>query len=212
MKFDDLMESFGSLTSFNRSDLSLMFGESDSSLGVSMHRLKKTGKIVELKRGLYALSDPWRKAVLHGPLAANIMYHPSYLSGLWALSWYGIIPEKTELYTSVTTRATRTFENPFGRFLYQSLKPSLFGGWVRTAIAGAEVLIATPEKALADYFYLESGEWNETRMTSMRFDPADISAEKLAVYLEATGEARLSRALNSWRRYAAELAEGTVTL
>jgi len=212
MKFDDLMESFGSLISFNRPDLSLMFGESDSSLGVSMHRLKKTGKIIELKRGLYALAEPWRKAVLHGPLAANVIYRPSYLSGLWALSWYGIIPEKTELYTSATTRATRTFENPFGRFLYQTLKPSLFGGWVRTAIAGAEVLIAAPEKALADYFYLESGEWNETRMTSMRFDPADISTEKLAVYLEATGEARLARALSSWRRYAAELAEGTVTL
>lgn len=212
MKFDDLMESLGSLTSFNRSDLSLMFGESDGSLAISMHRLKKAGKIIELKRGLYALAESWRKAVLHGPLAANIMYHPSYLSGLWALSWYGIIPEKTELYTSVTTRATRTFENSFGRFLYQSLKPSLFGGWVQTAIAGAEVIIASPEKALTDYFYLESGEWDETRMTSMRFDPSDINAEKLARHLEATGEARLARALASWRRYAAESAEGTVTL
>ena len=210
MTFDNLLEAFGNLASFNRSDLSLMFEESDASIATAMLRLKKTGKILELKRGLYAFADTWRKAVLHAPLVANIIYGPSYLTGLWALSWFGVIPEKSELLTSGTIRPTRNFENSFGRFSYQSLKPSLFNGWERLAIVGAEVLVARPEKALADHFYLESGEWNEERMESMRFDPEGINQKRLADYLEATGESRLVRAMDSWREYSAEWAEGSV--
>lgn len=212
MTFDELIRSFGSHAAFSRSDLSLMFRESDAALGVSLYRLKKAGKLLELKRGLYALAEPWRKATLHAPLAANLIYSPSYLSGLWALSWYGIIPEKTELYTSVTTRPTRNFENSFGRFSYRTLKPALFTGCERMQLAGADILIATPEKAIADHFYLESGEWGEGRMESMRFDPDDIDDKKLEAFLGATGESRLERAMEAWRRYAADLAEGTVTL
>jgi predicted transcriptional regulator of viral defense system len=212
MTFDMLMEKFGNHVAFSRSDLSLMFNESDASIGTAMHRLKKSGKILELKRGLYAFANPWRKAVLHPPLVANLIYSPSYLSGLWALSWYGIIPEKVELNTSVTLRPTRNFENSFGRFSYQSVKADLFNGWERTEISGAEVLIATPEKAITDYLYLESGEWDSGRMESMRFDPYEIDGTKLEAFLRATGEARLARAFNAWKSYAADQAEGTVVL
>lgn len=212
MTFDDLMKRFGSLAAFSRADLSLMFAGSDTALGVSINRLKKAGKILELRSGLYAFADPWRKAVLHAPLAANLIYSPSYLSGLWVLSWYGIIPEKTEVYTSVTTRPTREFANSFGQFSYRSIKPILFGGWERIPIFGAEVFVALPEKALADHLYLESGEWTEARMESMRFDPAGIREEKLEAFLTATGEYRLKRTMVAWKRYAANLAEGTVTL
>ncbi|MDP2790425.1 MAG: hypothetical protein Q8O15_01565 [Rectinemataceae bacterium] len=212
MTFNELMKTFGEQASFSRSDISLMFQENDASIGTAMHRLKKAGKIIELKRGLYAFEQPWRKAPLHAPLAANLIYSPSYLSGLWALSWYGIILEKVELNTCVTTRPTRNFENSFGRFSYRSLKPSLFNGWERIVIFNAEVLVATPEKAIADYLYLESGEWDEGRMESMRFDPHEIDDAKLEIFLSATGELRLERALHAWRRYAAEQAEGTVVL
>lgn len=97
MTFDMVMEKFGNQAAFNRSDLSLMFHESDAALGTAMYRLKKAGKVRDLKRGLYAFANPWRKAILHAPLAANLIYSPSYLSGLWALSWYGIIPERSSL-------------------------------------------------------------------------------------------------------------------
>ena len=212
MNFDDLVRKFGNQAAFSRADLSLLFDENDAALGVSLYRLKKAGKILDLKRGLYAFAEPWRKAPLHAPLVANLIYSPSYLSGLWALSWYGVIPEKTERYTSVTTRPTRGFENSFGRFSYRTLKPALFTGWERTTIAGAEILIATPEKALADHLYLESSEWDEERMESMRFDPDAVDGQKLEAFLMATGESRLERAMESWRRYAADLAEGTVIL
>ena len=212
MNFDDLVKTFGELPIFSRADLSLLCDESDMALGVSLHRLKQSGKILELKRGLYAFADPWRKATLHAPLVANLIYSPSYLSGFWALSWYGVIPEKVDLYSSVTTRSTRSFENSFGRFSYRSLKPALFAGWEKTLVSGVEVLIATPEKALADHFYLESGEWNEGRMESMRFDCDDIDAEKLEAFLGAAGESRLDRAMRAWRRYTAVQAKGMVVV
>lgn len=212
MTFDMLMKNLGNQAAFSRSDLSLMFNESDASIGTAMYRLKKAGKILELKRGIYAFTTPWRKAVLHPPLIANLIYSPSYLSGLWALSWYGIIPEKVVLHTCVTTRPTRSFENSFGLFSYRSVKPALFNGWERTEIWGAHVLLATPEKAIADYLYLESGEWDESRMDSMRFDPYEIDDKKLEAFLTATGEQRLKRALQAWRAYAADQAEGMVTI
>ncbi|MBQ9398373.1 MAG: hypothetical protein IJU08_07755 [Bacteroidales bacterium] len=39
------------------------------------------------------------------------LYGPSYVSLHWALRWYGLIPERVETVTSVTTRHTREFEN-----------------------------------------------------------------------------------------------------
>lgn len=210
MKFDELLVQFGDRPVFERSDITLMFRESENSIRTSLQRLKKSGKILELKRGLYAFSEPWRKAVLHGPVVANLLYHPSYISGLWALSWYGIIPEKVVLTTSITTRPTRVFENSFGQFSYRTIKQELFSGWNRITLSGAQVQIASPEKALADYLYLESGEWDEARMDSMRFDPHGIDTEKLATFLELTGQSRLLRALDAWRRYAADIEKGTV--
>lgn len=45
-----------------------MFNESEASIGTAMHRLKKAGKILELKRGIYAFANPWRKAALAAKL------------------------------------------------------------------------------------------------------------------------------------------------
>ena len=55
-------------------------------------------------------------------MSANALHAPSYLSGPWALSFYGVIPESVPVYTSVTTRTPREYENPFGVFSYRNVK------------------------------------------------------------------------------------------
>lgn len=55
--------------------------------------------------------------------------------------------------TSVTTKPTREFKTPKSVFSYQRIKKSVFAGYSPIVIEGSVVLIAEPEKALADYLY-----------------------------------------------------------
>ncbi|HAP43067.1 MAG: hypothetical protein A2087_09825 [Spirochaetes bacterium GWD1_61_31] len=57
-----------------------------------------------------------------GPLIANRLCQPSYLSERWALSWYGLLPEKVNLLTSVTPRGTCDYSNEFGAFRYRCIQ------------------------------------------------------------------------------------------
>lgn len=205
MRFDDLVEAFGTHPIFDVSTLRTLFPEERSTVSVQVHRWKRAGKIVELRRGLYVLAEPYRRAPVHGPAVAEAIYPPSYLSLQWALSWYGVVPEKAGTYTSVSTRETRRFVNPFGVFTYRTIQPALFFGEEVHTVVGAEVRMALPEKALVDLWYLESGEWTVDRMASFRFDPAALhDGGRLHDMIQAVNRPRMYRALGAWRQYAAQ--------
>ena len=55
-------------------------------------------------RGMYTFADRYRRVPVSPAALANALYSPSYVSGLWALGFYGLIPEGVSSYTSVTTR------------------------------------------------------------------------------------------------------------
>ncbi|MFA4891166.1 MAG: hypothetical protein WC604_02335 [Candidatus Gracilibacteria bacterium] len=84
------------------------------------------------------------------------MVSPSYHSMESVLSLYGIIPEGTVAYTLITSKKTQKYSNEFGTFSYRHLPPSLFFG-VGKREDGA--FMATPEKALLDYLYLNSAKF-----------------------------------------------------
>jgi len=210
MKFDELLDRFNDEACFDYPSVALLFPESDAAIRTSLYRFKKTGRLLELRRGLYAFPERYRKVTLTGPAVANALYQPSYLSTLWALSFYGVIPEKTVVYTSVTPRQTKRFENSLGSFFYRSLQTSLFTGFGTESIMGTPVRIATPEKALLDLMYLEEGEWTEGRMDSMRFEPGAIALEPFLAAMADTAIPRLMRAADAWKRYAFETQEGRI--
>ena len=79
------------------------------------------------------------------------------------MSIYGLIPEAVSSITSVSTLKTARFENAFGQYTYQNVKPELFFGYkpvilpLNTAIINAPKqawMLAHPEKALLDLLYL----------------------------------------------------------
>jgi len=117
---------------------------------------QKRGYLHPLKRGIYILDEAYTKAQPDPLFVANYLLEPSYLSLEFALSYYGLIPEAARTYTSVSTKHSRAFDNMLGRFTYRTVKPSLFFGYEPRQAGLREVLIATPEKALLDYFYLNS--------------------------------------------------------
>ena len=113
--------------------------------------LVQSGKLLQLKRGLYVVSPQISDRQLSLELVANHMYGPSYVSLHYALRHYGLIPERVSMITSVTTRHTRSFQNELALFSYRGVGDDYFPIGVRSQEEdGISYLIATPEKALCD--------------------------------------------------------------
>jgi len=210
MKFETLLALFNDQPIFDFASVLVLCGESRESTRVSLHRMKKAGRIIELKRGLYAFAAPYRRLPLNAAKLANLLYAPSYLSERWALSWYGVIPEKTAIYTSVTTRPTRSFENAIGVFQYRTIQTTLFGPYRTDTIMGQQVSIARPEKALFDLWYLEHGEWARARMEAYRFEPRAVDTAALRALVKASDLPRLARAMRVWEDYARDATQGVM--
>ncbi|PIR16885.1 MAG: hypothetical protein COV46_06430 [Deltaproteobacteria bacterium CG11_big_fil_rev_8_21_14_0_20_49_13] len=130
---------------------------SEYTINNQLVRWVKDGELIRLKKGLYTLNNEDRGVGLSQMLIANILYYPSYVSLEYALSYYGMIPEGVFQTTSVTPKKTKDFTNKFGGFIYKNVAKELFFGYERTKDENdADILIATPEKALLDLFYLRT--------------------------------------------------------
>jgi len=117
----------------------------------------KKGHVIKLKKGIYTLNNEERKVGLSKKLIANVLYHPSYISLEYALEYYQMIPEAVFSVTSVTPKKTQKFSNPFGQFVYKNIKRNLLFGYISMKYEfNYDILIATPEKALLDFFYLKT--------------------------------------------------------
>lgn len=132
-------------------------------------RWDRKGLILKLKRGAYLLNEYDRKVEPSKFYLANQLYEPSYISLESALSFYGIIPEKTVSVTSVTTKKTMHFENKSGHFIYQHIKPGSFKGFVLLQEEnGLEAFVAKPEKAVVDFLYLNMKEFRKDALDKLR--------------------------------------------
>ena len=108
----------------------------------------QNGVIFRLTRGVYETDRNVNPCYL-----ASSILSPSYLSFDWALSYYGLIPEKVVAITSASlnVRKNKTFINVFGRFEYSDIPLTVFSEGL-TYIENGEyiVKIATKEKAICD--------------------------------------------------------------
>ena len=190
MKYNDLVAAIQSPI-FSRNDLALV-GHHIFDYQLSLW--VKKGYLLRLKNGLYAFSR--EKEKLRGENIAFLLCQPSYLSLESALAWYGFIPEIVYAYTSVTARITRNFDNAFGRFIYRHVKSGLFWGYVEMKTDHGPYLMAEPEKALLDYFYLNLARLNnEEDFEHIRLNEEQmertLDKDKLMKYLTAFGVKKL---------------------
>lgn len=130
----------------------------------------KKGYIVKLRNGWYAFNE-----LLSEPdfaqYIANRIYGPSYISLHTALAHYGMIPEAIMSITSVTTLKTAKFDNRFGVYTYQTIKPEMMFGYEPKLMRnGRAIYFATPEKALLDLLYLYPFYRTEQDMAELRLD------------------------------------------
>jgi len=136
------------------------------------------GKFIRLTRGVYETNqniDPY--------LLASSILSPSYLSFDWALSYYGLIPEKVFAITSASLgiRKNKSFENKFGRFEYSDIPTAAFSeGLVYLESGEYAVKLATKEKAICDSLYKWRVVRSITDLKELFFEDKRIDEEEFA--------------------------------
>lgn len=157
----------------------------------SIFRYIKIGFIVRVRKGFYFLkSNPPHEFEI-----ANKIYQPSYISFETALSYYGIIPETIYEVISATSRLTREFDVNNIKFSYKKIKKECFDGYQPVKIKNAVVLIAEPEKALADYLYLVA--LGQRELSYERIDLSKIKKTRLLTYIKHFRKTKMREIINN---------------
>ena len=117
-----------------------------------LSRWVRSGRVRQLRHGLYTLTPPYQSIIPHPFLIANALMPGSYVSTQSAMAFYGLIPEYTPLTLSVTMLRPSQWD---GGFHFQHLAPHLFFGYQLVELSqGQQAFVATPEKALLDLSHL----------------------------------------------------------
>lgn len=162
-----------------------------------LSRWTASGKIYQLRRGLYTLAEPYQKSIPHPFLIANLLQPGSYVSLQSALAHYGLIPEYVPVTTSVTTTRPGTYDNPLGHFLFRHVQISWFRGYRQTDLGNdQQAFVAAPEKALLDLLYLEPDGDKEAYLRSLRLqNMKQLDSRRLRQLAADAGKLKLNRAV-----------------
>jgi len=147
------------LSVFSHEMLSSLLKKSVSNINDKISNLVKSGDIVRLKKGFYTFSRAYLTKPIELISVANTLYAPSYVSFDYALSHYGMIPERVSEIASATSKNEKLYKTPIGRFSYKKvpLKAYSIGiDWIYDNDDGGR-FIATPEKALCDKIRYDRG-------------------------------------------------------
>ena len=157
---------------------------------VYYHRIaewQKKGYIKRIANGIYMFaSEPLDE--MHLYYLANRIYEPSYISLESAFAHYGFIPEAVYRITSVCSKKTSQFQQDNIVFTYRSINPRLNFGYTLIKWKNVVIKIAEPEKAVIDYFYLNTELNTPDQIEGMRFNTIAIKEQidwqKINKYLE----------------------------
>lgn len=169
---------------FNGNDIRSIFGVSAVAASSLLHRYKKRGFIMQLKRGAYVFPDFLPPDVY----VANKLYSPSYISLEFALSYHGVIPETVYEVTSVSTKATRKFETLGKAFSYRKIKKGAYTGYEIQKQQGLSFNIANAEKSFVDLNYLRLMNGQEP---ISRFNKEKINSKRAIRYALLFGNKKL---------------------
>ena len=136
------------------------------------------GTFYVVKKGLYETDR-----TTPGYLLSQYIKSPSYLSFEYALSIYGIIPERVVEFSCATTNQKHSFvfTNQFGRYSYRDIPNTVF--YLETIYkeeSGYSYLIASKEKAICDYLYILSPTYSKKKLYSLLFESLRFDLDEFA--------------------------------
>lgn len=202
MNFPLFRERFISSGCVSTAEIAVAFDRFDKN---NLTRWCAQGLLVQLRNGFYAFPELLRNEefVYH---IANKIYAPSYVSLHSALRYHGYIAAAAGMpVSSVSRRKTQSFRNAFGKFDYQTMKDALHFGYGRHSVGNITFVMAYPEKALLDLFYLypvlygtEQGFRNFAIEEQMLYENLDV--ERLYDYQERFGNRALEQRVRLFQR------------
>jgi predicted transcriptional regulator of viral defense system len=198
MKFEKLLELVGNQPLFETS--LLLAGDVDpKDIRRQLSRWVRSGRIHQLRRGLYTLAPPYQNVVPHPFLIANALMPGSYVSTQSAMAFYDLIPEYTPQTLSVTTLHTSHWARGF---LFQHVASHLFFGYQLVDLsANQHAFVAMPEKALLDLTHLTPYSDSPDYLHELRLQNLDrLDLSRLHEFAEQSGKPK-------WRRVAAQVKE-----
>jgi predicted transcriptional regulator of viral defense system len=174
MEFNTLLHLVGDAPAFESAFL--MAGNiHPENVTLQLTRWTKSGRLIQLRRGLYSIAPPYQKAKPHPFVIANLMQKASYVSAQSALAYYGLIPDTVRATVSVTAGRPERWETPMGIFVFRHMRPEYLHGYRMVVLSGKEqALVATPEKALLDLVYLQPGGDSADYLTELRLQNLEL--------------------------------------
>ena len=148
---------------------------------VKINEMLKNGKIIRVKKGLYVFGDELAEQPYVKETLANLIYGPSYISLEYALSFYGLIPERVEGITSITNKRNKSFSTPVGYFSYRYIHPDIYSYGVTLSEIDNyhSILIASSEKAIADILYFYTRFADESELEKYLLNNLRVESESL---------------------------------
>jgi predicted transcriptional regulator of viral defense system len=196
MKFEELLSLVGNQPLFE-TGLLLAGDVNPEDVRRQLSRWVNSGRIRQLRRGLYMLAPPYQSIIAHPFVIANALVPGSYVSTQSALAFYGLIPEYTPQTTSVATSRPAHWK---GGFQFQHLAPHLFYGYQLLNLPeGQQAFVATPEKALLDLAHLTPRSDSTNYLVELRLQNLDrLDLPRLYEFAERSGKPK-------WQRVAARI-------
>jgi predicted transcriptional regulator of viral defense system len=194
MEFSRLLELVGNEPAFETS--LLLAGDVDPAVvRLQLSRWKASGRIYQLRRGLYSLAPPYQKISPHPFVIANHLVRASYVSCQSALAQYGLIPDVVPVTVSVTTSRPSRRQTPLGDYEFHHIKQGLLLGYQMTDLGGGQqAFVAAPEKALLDLVYLQPGGDSPAFLRELRLQNLErVDLEELYRLAKRVGMPKLER-------------------
>jgi len=201
MQYIELKKSFKDFTVFSLTDI--------KRIDVGFHRRRlnewqEKGYIKKIIRGYYVFSDlEIDENVLFE--IGNRIYRPSYISFETALSYYHLIPESVYGISAASTRRTYAFKTTIAEFQYRTIKPDLFFGYDLVNYNDKYIKIASMEKAILDYFYLNPHLKRRSDFASLRINRdmffEQVNEERMYEFIDRFAKKALIKRMESFLEF-----------
>jgi len=161
------------------------------------------GYILKIINGWYLFTEVTKDDNLINRVS-NCLHQPSYISLESAFAFYNLIPEAVFTCQSVTTNKTQMYHTSIGDFVYRSVKQSLYFGYSIFREGMFPVCMAEKEKALLDYFYLNTHFNKIVDFEELRFnidELANLDWGKMNIYLEIFDNKQLTKRVTNFKLF-----------
>jgi len=181
-----------------------------AAIHLQLSRWVTSGRIYQLRRGLYAIAPPYQKVKPNPFVIANRMVRASYVSCQTALAYYDLIPDIVQVTVSVTAGRPGRWETPLGVYQFHHIQQDLLRGYRMLDLGNhQQALVATPEKALLDLIYLTPGGSTPAYMNELRLQNMEqIQLENYSRGAEMFSSPRMSKTTTEISRLILEEKEG----